>query len=560
MAVWMLNRDAFESKLGKLAELKAEQYLADPRALIGNFYAKGDKSGPAGAVKAKGSSADGGGSEGETSWFVVYRPCSRDSIAKMLGGMGTGKGLNIKGKSAKKNRLSGFVPFCQISKNEDRKQLEASPKDSRFRIFYSSAADCAQARGKMESALAEMKVEKGKKLNIEVPEVRVITEYEKVVPPAFGLDVPEELLMYVYIHQQDCSPVVGWETGRDSEPAFLDMNRHSLRDGVAPPVVLYQFDPKDPMNPLGLLMAYAEAKVLPVVSDFDTFLVGSKGLRYSPTPPEQITLMNWALDHTTNLLETPNTKGWMGRWLDLLKDEARRGFSPMAGQPKFGFGDATSYGLIGDIVEATKACGAVRHGAECFNFGFPQELDPEFLIVWGDGFDSPPWKKVKEPELREFLLERAAEGFSFPLNPVWPVRDKGWMEVLRKLQTVSEEAAANISSWFPPESGVLERIDELHSKYPEGFKLEEVFRKRPVRASFYKNITDCDTRELASYSDLQVYRENKFRWRRIRGSMKMEMMKSVAEGAPMAPEAAGAMEAAAAIKTLKRGKAESVYF
>ena len=124
----------------------------------------------------------------------------------------------------------------------------------------------------------------------------------------------------------------------------------------------------------------------------------------------------------------------------------------------------------------------------------------------------------------------------------------------------STEAAANITSWFPPESGVLERIDELHSKYPEGFKLEEVFRKRPVRASFYKNITDCDTRELASYSDLQVYRENKFRWRRIRGSMKMEMMKSVAEGAPMAPEAAGAMEAAAAIKTLKRGKAESVYF
>ena len=45
MAVWMLNRDAFESKLGKLAELKAEQYLADPRALIGNFYAKGDKRG-----------------------------------------------------------------------------------------------------------------------------------------------------------------------------------------------------------------------------------------------------------------------------------------------------------------------------------------------------------------------------------------------------------------------------------------------------------------------------------------------------------------------------------
>ena len=42
-----------------------------------------------------------------------------------------------------------------------------------------------------------------------------------------------------------------------------------------------------------------------------------------------------------------------------------------------------------------KECGAVRHGAECFNFYFPQELDPDFLIVW-DGFaneppDNPPW-------------------------------------------------------------------------------------------------------------------------------------------------------------------------
>ena len=31
-----------------------------------------------------------------SSWFVVYRPCSRDSIAKMLGRVGVGKGLNIK--------------------------------------------------------------------------------------------------------------------------------------------------------------------------------------------------------------------------------------------------------------------------------------------------------------------------------------------------------------------------------------------------------------------------------------------------------------------------------
>ena len=117
----------------------------------------------------------------------------------------------------------------------------------------------------------------------------------------------------MYIRRPDLSPAVGWETGRASEPAFLDMNLHALRDGVAPPVVLFQFDKADPMNPLGLLMAYAEAQVTPplsdpytslatltptptltltqvtpVVSDFDTFLVGSRGVQYAATPPEQV--------------------------------------------------------------------------------------------------------------------------------------------------------------------------------------------------------------------------------------------------------------------------------
>ena len=178
-------------------------------------------------------------------------------------------------------------------------------------------------------------------------------------------------MMEVYIMRADVSPVVGWETGRDSEPAFLDMNLHSLRDGASgatePAVVLYQSDQRDPMNPLGLLMAYAEAKVTPVVSDFDTFLVGSKGVRYTEaTPPKQVKLMNWSLKHATELIAEPNTKGWMGRWLNLLKEEAAKGFHPEL--PKYGFGDATSYGLIGEIVKATSGCGAVRHGAECFNF------------------------------------------------------------------------------------------------------------------------------------------------------------------------------------------------
>ena len=41
----------------------------------------------------------------------------KDAIAKMLSGAAVGKGLNVKGKSAKKGVLSGFVPFVQISSN-----------------------------------------------------------------------------------------------------------------------------------------------------------------------------------------------------------------------------------------------------------------------------------------------------------------------------------------------------------------------------------------------------------------------------------------------------------
>jgi CRP-like cAMP-binding protein len=541
VTVWALSRDDFENKMGSLSQLKAEQYLTDPRHLIADFYCKGDAHGPAGTL---GDNPVPESPAAQSSWFAVYRPCSRDSIAKMLDGAGTGKGLNIKGKSAKKNRLSGFVPFCQISNNDDRKLLEGSPREARVRVFFQSEAAAAEARRALESTLVELQVEKKAKLQIEDQQVLAVREYE---PSAFGLDVPELLLMEVYIMRADVSPVVGWETGRDSEPAFLDMNRHSLRDGVAPPVVLYQFDTKDPLNPLGLLMAYAENRVTPVVSDFDTFLVGSKGVSYTERmDPKQVELMKWALKHTAALLEEPNAKGWMGRWLNVLKVEAANGFHPTL--PKYGFGDPVSYGLIGQIVDAMSVCGAVRHGAECFNFYFPQELDDEFLVVW-DGFSHPPWKSFKEPELRKFLIDRCADGYSFPLNPVWPVRDPGWLEVLHALRA-QETGRANLRSWFPPESGVLEQIEALQRRFPKGFTVvdeEDAKPPTPVkaagngsdaeggppatpakrttrRASFFTNLQDCDGCDMASVASLEVKREANARWRRIRIAMKMHIL------------------------------------
>merc|ERR1719169_243308 len=101
------------------------------------------------------------------------------------------------------------------------------------------------------------------------------------------------------------------------------MNLHAVRGSSSPAVVLYQHDQADPMNPLGLLVAYAEAEVKPVVSDFDTFLVGSCGMRYEePTPEKQVELIRWCLKHTERLLETPNEKSWTSRWLEVLKHEA----------------------------------------------------------------------------------------------------------------------------------------------------------------------------------------------------------------------------------------------
>ena len=72
--------------------------------------------------------------------------------------------------------------------------------------------------------------------------------------------------------------------------------------------------------------------------------------------------------------------------------------------------------------------------------------------------------------MRQFLVERVKDGFSFPINPCWPVRDPGWMDVLKALQG-NAEAMNNLKSWFPPESGVLDKIKSMHSNNPNGFKV-----------------------------------------------------------------------------------------
>ena len=90
-------------------------------------------------------------------------------------------------------------------------------------------------------------------------------------------------------------------------------------------------------------------------------------------PAKQLELVRWSLDNTAKLLEScPSDVGWMSRWLSILRAEAAKPGGMHPELPKYGFGDPTSYALIGDVVDCTAACGAVRHGAECFNYYFPQ--------------------------------------------------------------------------------------------------------------------------------------------------------------------------------------------
>lgn len=456
--VLVLSRRQFERLFGPMTDLKEQQYLRDPRKLIADFYDQGDSRGPRGTLQLKELEPEVD-TYGQTTWFAVYRPTSKDAIAKMLSGNAVGKGLNVKGKSAKKGVLSGYVPFIQISDNEHRELIEQSPADSRVIIYFKTKAAREGARKLLQALMDD-----SKHLKIDHREIKDVDDYK---PTVLGLDLPEPVIREAYIIKADLTPIMGWETGRRSEPAFMDMNMHAIRGESHPQVCLFQYDESDPLNPRGLLIAYAEKYVKPVVSDFDTFTVGSRGMKYEALPSDQAKLITWLLHNTREVLSSLDHNPWTSRWLDVLKRENAKGFHPSL--PAFGFGDPTSYRLIGDVVAETSPCGAVRHGAECCNLYFPQELDEEYLVVW-HGFPDKPWDYKDEPGCRNFLMDRVEDGHQFMLNPVWPVRDKGWFEVYAALEN-TEDGRSCLNSWCPPEVKYDEILQQMRRDFPEGFKI-----------------------------------------------------------------------------------------
>jgi len=290
---------------------------------------------------------------------------------------------------------------------------------------------------------------------------------------------------------------MGWETGRQSEPDFMNMNLHALRESVPPKVVLFQFDKNEPMNPRGLLIAYQETQVKPVVSDFDAFLIGRCGAPFSESElaKDQQEVAAWSLDQSLEILRTPSGLGWGARWLKVLRIANAKGYHPKS--PPLGNGDRHSYRLTEDVCETTLDSGAVRHGAECFNFYFPQELDNNYLVL-AKGIE--PWAYMNEAELREFLLARIQQGYTFPLNPVWPVRDEGWYNVYTELKCHGQIFPLHID----------QKIEAIHKEFPDGF--HKITKEKEVEE---EDELDLDHVERA---DLLLHRSNL--WKELRSALR----------------------------------------
>ena len=230
-----------------------------------------------------------------SSIFSVWRPTSIDSIRKMMTGQGTGKGLDIKGKSAKKGKLSAYVPFLQIHEEQHKDKIRALPRYERIRIFYKKreardsafkilsdvledmtartteateallGSDKLKADGSaaQEDSSAERVLSLFQSLGIngdltegEISNMDIIQRWDMedarmivlddYSPASFGIDMPKRLFWEGYIMRaKDISrvPDTEFDTGRPSRPSYQDMNFASIKnecDKESPRTVVWQ--------------------------------------------------------------------------------------------------------------------------------------------------------------------------------------------------------------------------------------------------------------------------------------------------------------------------------
>ncbi|KAL7536456.1 hypothetical protein ACHAXR_010710 [Thalassiosira sp. AJA248-18] len=444
--------------------------------------------------------------------FSVWRPTSNDAIRKMITGEGTGKGLDIKGKSSKCGVFSGFVPFLQIHENAHKLKVGSMRASPRVRVFYpnESSRDTAAAvldmlsesmtRRAISANLAIQKESRRNQMHLMKNVSKVLTDSNRCLmndPQIFriddyvtsqgvyGLDVPEKLLWEGYVVPHDITRAPGskYDTGRPSMPEFQQMNIETLRnwsDKSNPRPVLWHGScgrvgeeaPEDynPLCPLGLLMAYEEGgKVLPVVSDFDCFLLGTRGVKYhEPLGTQELSMLSMCIEEIEGILATPEEgSSWTQRWLQVKKKHAVSNDESCHEMPKFGYADPRSYKIMSGAVHRLKSNGAVRHGPECFNYGFPQDLDDQYLVI-SDTFPGVPWRYANSEQLIDILSEKVDQGFTFPLNPKWILCDPGWKLVYDKLLASEKpNVQDSMAIWYP--ATVRSNIQDISARFPHGF-------------------------------------------------------------------------------------------
>ena len=89
----------------------------------------------------------------------------------------------------------------------------------------------------------------------------------------------------------------------------------------------------------------------------------------------------------------------------------------------------------------------------------------------GGNLGGAKYKYMTPNELQCFLSDCVDKGFTFPLNPKWVLCDSGWKALWDKLNNSTHpNVRLSLNAWFPPTSGLVERIEEVHRKYPGGFQ------------------------------------------------------------------------------------------
>ena len=460
--------------------------------------------------------------------FSVWRPCSYEAIQKMMTGQGVGKGLDIKGKSAKRGTLSGFVPFLQISESKHKRRIMTLSRDARMRIFYKTKQGRTNAVAILKALAEEMRLgyvaakriideeenslrnalrastliggidftrnsirhgemdreEALKKFmwDIANPSIDIIGDYES--NGYWGMEVSQRVFWEGYVIRQSIERDSNseYDTGRPSCPEFQDCNFKSLKEkkhirngnAIIPVVLQHKEDPADAMNVFNLLMAYENTekeRVMPVVSDFDCFLLGTRRVSFDrELPEEQKSILKWQLSKIRSILENPDRdETWTMQWLEMLKKEMSENGFQTPKPPHLGFGDPKSYLIMGHAVHRLEEDGCVRHGAECFNYTFPQDLDDKFFVI--SSREDKLTLELDREQLVQFLSRKADEGYVFPLNPKWILCDLGFKTIYDKLMANTKPAAKiAMKTWFPPETGVRELIAAIHHDHPDGFQ------------------------------------------------------------------------------------------